>query len=56
MPRRVVETKAKSIDHEPLLRIVVYEEGINKERAKQDSRLCKRHHVLIPSGKGYEFK
>lgn len=49
-------TRAKSIDHELLLRIVVFEEGIKKEDAKKENRYCKRHSALVRTGKGYEFK
>lgn len=56
MPRRVVETRAKSIDHEPLVIITVFEEGIKKEQTKKENFYSKRHYVLVPNGKGYDFK
>lgn len=56
MARRVVETKAKSVDHEHLVRIIVYEEGIKKEQTKKENFFSKRHYVLVPNGKGYDFK
>jgi hypothetical protein len=57
MARRVVETKAASIDRELLQVIVVYEEGVKKSDIRQESRLTKRHGVLIQRlAGGYEFK
>jgi hypothetical protein len=57
MARRVVETKATSIDRELLQVIVVYEENVKKEDIRKASRLTKRHGVLFRQATGgYEFK
>jgi hypothetical protein len=57
MARRVVETKAASIDRELLQVIVVYEEGLKKSDIRQESRLTKRHGVLYKNAVGgFDFK
>ncbi|MEC1714726.1 hypothetical protein [Schinkia azotoformans] len=56
MARRVVETKAVSLDREVLRVVVIYEEGIKKSEIRDENPYTKRHHVLYQAGAGYEFK
>lgn len=54
--RRVVYTKARSIDHEPLQIVTVYPDGTKKEEVKRENKLTKQHSVLVWTGQTYEFK
>ncbi|MGG3677510.1 hypothetical protein ABEU95_12535 [Heyndrickxia faecalis] len=56
MPRRVVEHLAKSRDHEELLVVTVFEEGLNKERIRKESIFSKKHAVLVKRGEKYDWK
>ncbi|NPC91002.1 hypothetical protein HOO54_23695 [Bacillus sp. WMMC1349] len=58
MIRRVVQWVATNYDSENLQVITVFEEGINKQAAKNQTPFCRRHRVLYKSkgGNKYEFK
>lgn len=56
MARRVVETKAVSLDRELLQIIVVFEEGVKKQDIRKENPYSKRHGVLYKSYGAYEFK
>ncbi|MEK4030828.1 hypothetical protein MKZ02_20120 [Pseudobacillus sp. FSL P4-0506] len=56
MTRRVVETKAATLDNEQLRIITIFEQGINKEAIKKMSGYSKTHDVLIQRGNVWEFK
>ncbi|GLY11381.1 hypothetical protein [Pseudobacillus badius] len=56
MTRRVVETKAATLDNEQLTIITVFEKGVNKEQIKKMSGFSKTHDVLIQRGNVWEYK
>ena len=56
MTRRVVETKAATLDNEKLTIITIFEQGINKETIKKMSGYSKVHDVLIQQGNVWEYK
>lgn len=45
--RRYTEHTAKSIDHERLMVITVYEHGVTKEQIKQDNIYSKKHGKVV---------
>lgn len=55
MTRRVIEQIRLSIDRELLQTVVVFEPGVNKQKAKAENRYSKRHKVLVPYGKSYDY-
>lgn len=54
--RRVVVTKAVSLDREVLQVLTVYEEGLGKQEVRKENPYSKKHGVLYPRGKSYEYK
>jgi len=56
MTRRVIETRAVSSEHEPLIVITIFAEGENKETIKKESIFSKRHAVLVKRNNRFEFK
>ncbi|MCO7177034.1 hypothetical protein ACFP7A_01305 [Sporolactobacillus kofuensis] len=56
MSRRVVEHLSRTSENELLTVITVFEDGINKQTARQLVPYSKRHGVLISSGDGYEWR
>lgn len=56
MARRVVVTKAVSLDCEVLQVLTVYEEGLGKQEVRKENPYSKQHGVLYPRGKRYEYK
>ncbi len=56
MARRVVQTKAITLDREKLVVVTVYEEEVNKEQVKALEILSKAHDVLIKRAERYEFR
>jgi hypothetical protein len=56
MSRRVIEHLSRTTDSELLMVITVFEDGINKQTARQLVPYSKRHGVLIASESGYEWR
>lgn len=56
MIRRVLEQGYHSIDCERLVRITVFEPGVNKEQVKENNIFSKRHNVLVSDNGKFEFK
>ncbi len=56
MPRRVIEHTRRTYEGDHLQVISVFEEGINKEEAKQAIPFSKNHKVLINKKDYYEYK
>ena len=56
MIRRVLEQGYNSVDRERLVRITVFEPGVNKESVKVENQFSKRHAVLLEQEGRFEFK
>ncbi|MCP1459078.1 hypothetical protein J3D57_001048 [Bacillus amyloliquefaciens] len=56
MTRRVVEWWSKSIDHENLQVVMVFEEGKGKQDIKKEIPFSKSHFVLYCSNGEYQIK
>jgi hypothetical protein len=56
MSRRVIEHLSRTTENELLTVVTVFEDGINKQTARQLVPYSKRHGVLIASESGYEWR
>jgi len=56
VPRRVIEHTRRTHEGDHLQVVSVFEEGVNKEEAKQTIPFTKRHKVLINKKDQYQYK
>lgn len=54
--RRVLEQTRVSVDHENLVVLTVFENGVNKEQVKKTNEYSKRHYVLVDYNGEFSWK
>jgi hypothetical protein len=56
MSRRVIEHLSRTTEGQLLTVVTIFEDGINKQQAREMVPYSKRHGVLIPKDTGYIWR